>query len=613
MSIKFPCRHCKKGLTAKDEQAGKKVVCPACKRPLIIPRPTSVPSITPEDAEVAAAAALKEEPAATAAAATTIDFTCEFCDASLSVPLDLGGKRHPCPECRRILKVPMPAKTDPSNWRKVDRHLPSAAKRPDEPTPEGAWGNLTKTVVSREALEEADAIPEQPELVTARDRIIYWTKIAVAVLCLILLGLFFSNWYFANRERRALEVVIGYASAPETLKQIGPEGVGELNTLAGVYYVRTQVPFNDAPFSGQPGSGEQARLRFEKALSTLKEGRDNGNATERDASLSDLALAMVELGGSKNEARDKLRLEWDAAQKRIEAALREIRSPEAKLDAYQAVSRRLIDRGESVRALALASSAFSNQPGEKAAARAACALDLIEKNNDKTTAIRVCEELLKEYEVTKDRPPLAAEVVALAMVLDKAPPQSGKSLEDDESTHIGTAEGLARKGQLAEARKQAQDAPNPRLKLRSLVALGGVSKESVNDLTAACQTAEAGLPDPARENWILLRLVRLGAHAGVPADRLKAAAEIIVDPALRGRAKLELFRAQLDTMKQSADLTLADSVDPKTLAHELALAALARHNVRYSSGYLSTARTWSEPLASFGTLGALLGTQKNEK
>ncbi len=84
-----------------------------------------------------------------------------MCGEKLHLALELAGKREPCPECKRIIRVPEPEKKDPANWRKVDNSLPSGARREEEKAPEGAWGSAAAGArVSREALQEAGAIPE---------------------------------------------------------------------------------------------------------------------------------------------------------------------------------------------------------------------------------------------------------------------------------------------------------------------------------------------------------------------------------------------------------------------------------------------------------------------
>ena len=184
MPIRFKCPHCKKGLVVKEQMAGKKAACPACKKVLSVPATVSAPA----DLEAFAAAALADQPvtpppqtdgksdgkadgktngrtdgaAPPSAPAPAIEFNCEFCDTRLKFDADMGGKKAPCtnPECRRIIKVPMPKIERPKDWREVSKG-PSAvlAKKPEQL--EGAWGTATdKSKVSQAALAEADAIVE---------------------------------------------------------------------------------------------------------------------------------------------------------------------------------------------------------------------------------------------------------------------------------------------------------------------------------------------------------------------------------------------------------------------------------------------------------------------
>jgi hypothetical protein len=622
MAINFKCPACKKALSAKDEDVGKKAACKGCKKVFVIPRPGTKPAdtaqpapappkvLTQEEAEAAAAALFSDGAGAAAPGeAQTIDFTCEQCDAAVSVPVSEAGKRLPCPECHRIIKVPAAPKADPSNWRRADKHLPSAAKVPDQPAPEGAWGNLTRTVVSREALEEADAIPDTPEPVTLRARISFWGLAFAAVIGLGLLGRYGYSLVAASLENRAVKATTAYAAEARTLKVAGPERVGALHTLAGTYYVRSHVPYSDAPLAGSRGSGEEAREEFDRGLRALQEA--DPRSAERDAALGDLALAVVELGGDQDEQREKLRTNWEECLRRVRTALGAMRAPDAKLDAYRAVAQRLIERGQSDAAAALASSAFSESPAEKMAARALGLQLLLEsKNGDRATVIKGCDELLKEY-AAPEPPPLAAEVVTLAIMLDKPPPAAAKRPTDKDNAWIGGAEGLARKGKLPEGQARAREAVSPHVKLRSLVAVGSATEQGADTLSAACKMALDGLPSAGQESWVLLRLVRLGIRAKLPEDLLRKVSDTIEDPAVRGRAKLELFRAKLGQLREVVATDPTDALGLHTPAGGLARADLARHNVKFDSRYLRTTESWPEPLNAFGTLGALQGAQKD--
>src|SRR5947209_1252354 len=104
MPIRFKCTHCHKQLSVKEHLAGKKAVCPVCKKAILIPLP-----LAPVDVEALAAAALADVPTekpVDAAGPGTVDFTCPFCDEELSLAADLAGKKTPCPKCTKLIKVP---------------------------------------------------------------------------------------------------------------------------------------------------------------------------------------------------------------------------------------------------------------------------------------------------------------------------------------------------------------------------------------------------------------------------------------------------------------------------------------------------------------------------
>ncbi len=77
------------------------------------------------------------------------------------MPMEMGGKQAPCPACSRIIKVPMPKRTDGAAWKANLNQGPAAVRRDLEPVPEGMQGGA-RAEVSRETLEEADAVIARP-------------------------------------------------------------------------------------------------------------------------------------------------------------------------------------------------------------------------------------------------------------------------------------------------------------------------------------------------------------------------------------------------------------------------------------------------------------------
>src|SRR6267378_7320569 len=145
MALKFSCPHCRKGIRVKEELAGKKGKCPACHQVLTIPTvarpgaPTSAKPTTESDIEALALAALAEKektkpsPGPDSASSQKIEFPCPMCDEKISLSADLAGKRAPCPECKRIIKVPELQKEEPKDWRQPAKKGPSLAKGAQQP------------------------------------------------------------------------------------------------------------------------------------------------------------------------------------------------------------------------------------------------------------------------------------------------------------------------------------------------------------------------------------------------------------------------------------------------------------------------------------------------
>src|SRR4051812_7877916 len=152
MPITFQCPTCNSRMTVPDTMAGKRGKCRKCQTPIQVPgnaiaasvpapspspaapSPTTAPDPEPatinkqgeivrnsvpppppladeEDVEAAALAALADEPKKSDDEEPTdqITFNCPQCDESVTLSIDLAGKKHPCPSCRRIIAVPRPA------------------------------------------------------------------------------------------------------------------------------------------------------------------------------------------------------------------------------------------------------------------------------------------------------------------------------------------------------------------------------------------------------------------------------------------------------------------------------------------------------------------------
>src|SRR5438034_8274517 len=63
---------------------------------------------------------------------------------------------------------------------------------------------------------------------------------------------------------------------------------------------------------------------------------------------------MIDLGGDKADLERKIRLPWDAAMKKVSAALQNVQTPEGRTEALRAVTRKLIAKGQTAQATGLA-------------------------------------------------------------------------------------------------------------------------------------------------------------------------------------------------------------------------------------------------------------------
>jgi len=646
MPIKFTCPHCKRGIAVKDELAGKRGACPGCKQIVTVPQPTASPAAAPQsapkaaplpktpptaqpkpvqpvasvapkvetpapapvppppaDVEAEAAALFSDEPPPAAPTEVkSIDLNCPFCDEPIHFTPDLAGKRAPCPECKHIIKVPELVKKDPKDWRKVEPRGPAGARLPDQPVPEGAWASTAASTVGKKTLEEAGVIPTTLPPRTPWQKV-RWPLLGVTVLLVLSLGGWTGyGWWLHRTANRGVQEALAFAASEQGGKEAKATGQAAIALGAAEYYLRQQTEEDT----------KEARNQFGNSRALLMKA-PSGN--ERDALLADLALAQVELGGEQPEVYKGLRRSWDETQQLLLATLREIQDLDARREAVRAVTQQLIARGQTRRVLPLVNQVYSTADAEKSAALSVVGLELW-KANDKPSAEKAAEDALSLYQ-GKEQPPVRAEVIALAQVLQKKLPKIGEGPEDKANEHIGKVEGWARQGEWDKARQQAslKDFPDE-TRFRAWLALAAAAVDSkipdTGDVDAVIQLAEATRGKPEL-SWSFLRLIRLAIAAGVPDERVLALADRLPDRALRGRAKLAIFRAQLSRSQQVVEESAADKIESGTLARPLASQALARHNTRLKASWAGTVQGWQQPLKAFGSLGIALGLQDRER
>jgi hypothetical protein len=602
MAIKFTCPNCRYPLKVKDELAGKRARCPKCKH--VIQLPAVTPAAAPprdgqpaptEDLEALAAAALAEEQKpAEPVEQKFIDFTCAFCDEPVQAPAELAGKQMPCPHCRKIVKVPVPEKKGPKDWRTVDQRLPSGARR-DEEVLEGAWGSTTSTSrVSTQALVEAEAIPAVKEKLTTRD----WIRrgvLAAVVLAVVAGGVWgFLKYRRSNLESQALQAAL---ANPDAIHR----GLGEYQLRAG--------------------NLKDARQQLDASRQQWLQA--GGSA--RDVGLIELARTQVGMGGDDIQAGQGIRVAWKEMPTILQPTLEGLESPEARVEALREVGGLLIDAGQPGIATGLAASMPAHEKGELLAV---IALEMLAKDKRKEAA-GLAQTALLPYQIRpggskdKDRPQPGAALIALLLALrqdgqvEKAlgvrTPAPGKGMERD--VRVGYAAGWALQGKLGEARALARDksAPNPeRLDAMAAVAWAVSSDknpgEAHADLTEALSfldQTKGSAPSP----WALLLLVRAGLRAGLR-EQAARVVPFIADPVLRGRADLDILQAE-----GQADMNRLDEAVKQSRPYPLLVEWLARANAREGRGsdVLQAVEGWPEALRPFGDVGVALGIQDGRR
>lgn len=580
MTIRFKCQHCQKGLGVPDHLAGKRAACPVCKKPITIPTPA--PVTAPADVEALAAEALAEKPpeqqAPEPVSNKTIDFECAFCGEALKLPFELGGKMTPCPECKKIIKVPQPKVEKPKDWRDTKKTGPSMAVGSQQEQLDDAWGTEQKGKVSREAMEEAGALPEvaaQPLGVAGWIRRGFWTVVVVGgVFFLFSLG---RNAAHNKAEKNHL------AKVRESLPKLDAIHKAEVFRVEGDIAVGNN-------------RADEAQKSFATARSTLAAAGskiDAATTYEHDLFLIKLALSQLEMGGTDKEAlqvgKTKPRFDWkdSTVQKEIRQTLDAMRTVDAKKSALRDLTTRLIEKDK----LEVAAEILTFQQGERSPYLAQFVSLLLVRKDDK----------------------------AAAALLE--PPDNLKGIFDS-LVRVAYTEGSARKRDYPEALKIATSLGPPAGRLEACVAGAVVAladtknkdaaKEAMPFITAAVDiyTKEVAKDIKDRVPWPVLELIRVGGRTEAR-DAVKDLAAKLPPP-FRPRSQLDLFVADLD---KSASAAPIDDIgdDNKCPLRCFGWEAFARHQAR--QGHSSNVRFEPENEAywPFMHLGLAVGEQERNK
>ncbi len=570
MAIRFRCPNpdCRYVMTTRDEHAGKKVVCPKCKKRLAVPsaakakpnsaavKPAEAPAPEPPpNLEELAAAALADEAAngkAAEAEPQTIDFTCEFCETQVHAPRAEAGKRMQCPnpECRRLIKVPTPKEEKPKDWRDLAKKGPTVAQMMQEAKiDEAAWGTQTDKIrAGSAALREAGALPEAPvEPVGVRGWIRrgMWATGAIAVAAVALL--LFSRVRTDVQEKNFLHTIQPYlqeAAADGKVAVREPVLKGELYRVIAEYKTRHDKQW-------------EALQPLQAALASVRQpGRTI--PVEQELFLGDLALTITELGGSEQDeiAKEKYHWKGDKLRPELLRALETIRAPEARAMALRTLITRLLEKKQPELAVGLASQMSNPEKGR--------------------------------------RPPATSQLVVLLLLSDKAKdaenlvrPPSPKEIPEL-LARVGYAEYYARKGSLGEAQELAFAKGPPQDQLEACVGvaqvlLQGADAKAENALPFVERALEiAGDGNKLKASpWLLLQTIRVGSRVkggAAVANLVKA-----LPPEFRPRAYYEILRADLAASAAplpSTSLGEIKGANPDSPSLDLGWEALARHAAR---------------------------------
>jgi hypothetical protein len=598
--------------------AGKRAGCPGCKKPLTVPAVQAKKSAGAEahdkHAEEMALAAFSEEKAPVKIETPkTIDFECPQCGEPLKLPIDLQGKQAPCPECRRIIKVPLLVKRDPTDWRKVDTRVPSGARRDTEPAPEGVWGSTSATLVSRQALEQA--APKKKKRLTRRQTL---TRGAIAVGGVGLLGLAvllgFSLVGKRTQERAFAQASEYFAQANKA--NLPPEGLAALEQAAGAYRFNTHAD----------GCAKEASASLQHARSKLFESQSK----EADFLLTEQALALIDMGGvlkSQDVTQGRL-LPWDGGAenigKQLEQILGKVR-PDARSYALRKAVAALLAKDQGKLAMVLVRQMA--QPGsgnesktaaaEVAEIQALAGLEFLRKD-DKQSASELATQALnqivskKEKDKENEKPAVVSPyLIALCMSsLPMPDPLQGKVDENALDTKIGRAAGEALKGDLTKARPVLDSIDYGSDKFRALVVVAAVAPKDSTLINEAVDLFEKELRDKPLPPWLLLQAVETGLEAGVSEDRLNNLAKAIFEPGVQGQAQLEILRSSLKKQKDSVNSSSLENVHDVGAARLRAALELARHNAKLDGGFQKEVDGWSdEKQKAFGLMGVAMGMQ----
>jgi ribosomal protein S27E len=608
MAIEFDCPHCKTHYRLKDEFGGKTATCknPNCRKVIPIPKPTGgVQASGPADPDAIAAAAFADEPAKAAKAVEQmIPVSCSGCDHTWTVEASKEGKNVRCPECGKVVRVPMRKKEEKADWR-TGGGGPSLARRETGLDREGAFGTANIGGISDHTAREIVKGREDEEEPEERRK--KWIK--RGVILLLLVGVVGAAVYFGLKTRKEMKTEASMAQAVKEQKEQGvkdPQGVNDPRFEA--IMVRAAAEYKCRTASSSEEAAE-ALNEAKRSRNTLKQAR-GGKGPSSDAAgiLAEAAVTMPHLLGSTAEVEKGVRHKKEEVAKEIRQTIDLITDPDLVAEVIRAATRACARRGHPTLLEVVA-----NQRADKDELNAQIGLELLRLNRD--TYRGDVEALLSPDRLGNSDTPGAQ---ALRLALGKPLPikkEKGKKEVPQGPSPAATAEAEAIKGNAAAAIKATRGVNGAAEKVKALAAVGQTllpsspaeAGSALTEASKAFQSAQ-GTVSP----WVGIRVCRLLGRAGQVQEAESLAASL-PDEQTKAWGRLEALRGRLESMKgQKADDTwLAPIGDPTKLAaaakaHEV----IARHNATAGFGgeYQDVVKKWTAgSVRPFGMAGLVLG------
>jgi hypothetical protein len=356
---------------------------------------------------------------------------------------------------------------------------------------------------------------------------------------------------------------------------------------------------------------------------------------DHDVVLMELALKVIDLAGMQPDGQNPI--DWPDIHKRLVNILKLISSVEAKQTAILEVGMKLMDKQKGEFAVALAKQlADDDGDKEKKSPLRAQQIAFLVATGQKAEAEKVGRgdiaagkvpekiEVPAKIEEKKD----ADDKDKTDQKDDTADKEKGEKKvaapviieEFDPIVEFGQAEGKALEGEFAKARQLAKHKGQPLDRLEAAIAVAAVAaKKNTAEAKASAQEAFDAYKSQDKTMipvWLAIQLTRVCARAGLAAEA-KQVADGLTEPAEKALAQLELILPQIENAAGPVPIAVLDdfSAFKSTLAYELALERVARHNTRLgkSAEIKALLDSLSEAQQTFVHIGMALGDAEANK